>query len=237
MRIDYASILGTRRFQLTISEFFRKENGKLYCIATCDCGVIKEMLWDSINRGQNKSCGCYKTKLLTKHSTTHGKTKTREYNCWVGMRNRCYTPKNADYARYGERGIEVCSEWKDSFETFYNDMGDSPSPLHSINRIDNDGNYSKSNCEWATNAEQSRNRISNVQIKIGKKTYLLSDVRKRYGIASASFYRTKQEKGLTHQQAFDYIRLKRNFESLKAREELVQSEYAQEQLPRLLVPR
>jgi hypothetical protein len=121
----------------------------------CDCGTLKRIRFHHVTSGKILSCGCYLREIVRKPKR-HGRSRTKEYNAWVGMSARCCNPKNEKYYRYGARGIEVCERWK-RFENFLEDMGLAPSIHHSIDRIDNDDDYRPDNCRWATSKVQSNN--------------------------------------------------------------------------------
>lgn len=128
----------------------------------CDCGTIKIIQVSSLPSGHTRSCGCLrkeetKKRLLVHGHAVRGKTSP-EYCSWYGMIRRCNNPKNKSYRYYGGRGIKVCQRWKSSFVNFLADMGKKPSKKHSIDRINNDGNYGPGNCRWATKRQQVMNR-------------------------------------------------------------------------------
>lgn len=96
----------------------------------------------------------------------HGLTKTPEYSVWHGIKDRCLNPNSCNWLNYGARGIKVCDRWKDSFADFYKDMGPRPSSDHSIDRINNNGDYEPGNCRWATITEQVYNRGTSLSIEM-----------------------------------------------------------------------
>ncbi len=104
----------------------------------------------------------------------HGMYGRPEYLAWIAMKKRCYSPANASYPNYGGRGIKVCAEWRESFASFFMSMGERPSPLHSLDRVDNDGNYTPQNCVWSDKTQQVVNRRSTVFLSYQGRTQCLS---------------------------------------------------------------
>jgi hypothetical protein len=148
-----------------VSQPFSKQVGtqfKTFVIAKCHCGKEFEVRKQHLTR--QKSCGC----IIRKHGHS-GKSRTVEYRTWEGIKTRCSDPK---YKYYAGRGIKMCPTWENSFETFLADMGSRP-PGCSIERIDNNGNYCKENCKWATPKEQGSNKRNNVLLTIYGKTMTL----------------------------------------------------------------
>jgi hypothetical protein len=122
----------------------------------CDCGNKTTVYRTSIAGGKTRSCGCYKEDVHRGMFTKHGKSKTKIYQIWRAMKQRCQNKNDRAYPRYGGRGISVCERWE-NFENFLHDMGEKPQQL-SLDRIDNNGNYEPSNCKWSTQVEQNNNR-------------------------------------------------------------------------------
>ena len=132
----------------------------------CDCGVVAVIISEHLRTGKSTSCGC--------GNKTHGMTNAPIYQTWVQMRRRCSNARHPQYPKYGGRGISVCDRWND-FENFLSDMGPKPSPRHSIDRINNDGDYEPSNCRWASAYVQTNNRRVTKTVTFGGVTKSLSE--------------------------------------------------------------
>ena len=147
---------------------------KTYYVCQCDCGNVKVVRADALISGATKSCGCIKKeqdKINLSANHKHKMSGTRIYETWQDMKRRCYNKQNARYDRYGGRGITVCDEWLNNFQSFYDwAISNGYSDDLTIDRIDNDGNYEPSNCRWSTAKEQCNNRGSNINITIGNAT-------------------------------------------------------------------
>lgn len=139
----------------------------------CDCGGNRVVSSTDLRNERVTHCGCdyIKPSPIIKH----GKYGTKEYNTWVRMKQRCFDENLPNYSEYGGRGITVYKPWVNDFQSFYDYIGDAPSVHHSIDRIDNDGNYEPGNVRWATNTTQSNNRRVNRIITYGGQTKTVSE--------------------------------------------------------------
>lgn len=163
-----------------------RQSRKTYWICQCDCGKITSHRSDGLQSGSIRSCGCLKNELSAERVAKNHKHKqsgTRLYHIWQGMKRRCYTETSPDYQRWGGRGIKMCDQWRDSFESFFEwAMKSGYSDTLTIDRVDNDGDYTPDNCRWASAKEQGRNRRSNISITIGNTTKSLTEWCEIFGL-------------------------------------------------------
>jgi hypothetical protein len=154
------NLIGQRFGKLFVVELLGKHGATWRWRCVCDCGAQKLATTVNLLQGSPNSCGCQFTRKI--HGMASRVTGEHPlYKAWLKMRERCTNPKQHAFHRYGGRGIKVCDRWMYDFATFAADMGPKPTPQHSLDRIDGDGDYEPGNCRWATATEQCRNQISN----------------------------------------------------------------------------
>jgi len=164
-----------------------KRGGARLLPVVCSCGSQSEPVLRHLGnlvRGLSRSCGCIPRDAP--QALTHGHARNRqvtaELNTWYLMRRRCLDENVADYPLYGGRGIRVCDTWLENFSAFYADMGPKPSRGHSLERVDNEGDYCPENCIWATLKQQARNKRNTVWVIWNGSTLSLAEAAERAGI-------------------------------------------------------
>ncbi len=159
-----SNIVGLKFGRLLVESFAGIKHKMTTWLCVCDCGNKCVTTVTKLKSGHTSSCGCLQKELISIRAKTHGCSTLPEYKAWKGMKTRCYNTNRKSYKDYGGRGIKVCDRWLESFENFYEDMGEKPTQKHSLDRVDNDGNYEPGNCRWATIKEQMYNRRLTKQV-------------------------------------------------------------------------
>lgn len=150
----------------------------------CDCGSVTVKLGKELNRGKVESCGrsCEFFKAaIADGQRTHGMSRHPAFAVWRSMQDRCRLPAHQAWKNYGGRGISVCTEW-DCFENFWRDMGPSYVSGLTLDRRNNNGGYSKSNCRWVTYETQANNRRGNILILTPKGEMTVAQTSRIFGI-------------------------------------------------------
>jgi hypothetical protein len=164
----------------------RKHSAGMY-ECRCACGTEAVVSIKNIRNGGSKSCGCLGREVARQRHLTHGERKSRtpEYNAWMGAKRRCVDRKLKQFCDYGGRGIQMCQEWMDSYDAFLRDVGRRPGPDFSLDRIDVNGHYEPGNVRWATRRMQ---RLNSRNPKRGNP--YLATLRKRAGLSQPLLHAT-----------------------------------------------
>jgi len=181
---------GQKFGRLTVLDQYYSHNGRRKWKCSCECGAVVFVCTAKLVNGHTQSCGCLRVERAIAANTKHGNNRrtaprTKEYRTWSAMWSRCTNSNHPFFYAYGEMGVTVCEEWKE-FSTFLNDVGKCPSPSHSIDRIDPNGNYTKTNCRWATVSQQANNKRNTRRITINGTTKSASEWSRELGISRKS---------------------------------------------------
>ncbi|MCF7995219.1 MAG: hypothetical protein K9L88_10310 [Chromatiaceae bacterium] len=169
-------------------------------LCRCDCGNEKTLSSKQLRHDKVRSCGCLRKETSAETAAARKKSEAKRrdplYNRWLCMLQRCSNPKNPSYHNYGGRGVKVCEAWRESFDAFLEDIGQPPTLKHTIERINNDGDYEPENCRWALRDEQLRNQRVNILITVNEDTLTAKDWAAKTGVSYQKLTRTFRTKGL-----------------------------------------
>lgn len=155
---------------------------KAFWLCRCVCGIEREIVGANLRDGHSRSCGCLNSEIAKARVTTHGMTGTRLHIIWVSMWRRCVNHRAHNYKHYGARGITVCSAWRDLkkfAEWAYANGYDS---CLTLDRKNNDGNYTPKNCRWVSQRFQTRNYRRNIFVTYRGAKMCLIDAAKAAGL-------------------------------------------------------
>lgn len=186
---QHDSLIGLSFGRLVVLSILRRVRMRTMALCECSCGKVCEVNIFRLKSLHTKSCGCLKEqKNALGPMLNHGLSKTTEHVIWRSMIYRCHREKCNEYKFYGARGISVCDRWRygdgasHPFILFLADMGNRPSKYHSLDRSDNNGNYSPENCHWGTRVDQARNRRSTVFVHTPSGTHSLTEFCRLFNI-------------------------------------------------------
>lgn len=183
----HAITSGARFGRWTVTSSTTKIKSRIHIVCRCDCGTEKPIRPEKLRNGSSTSCGCFARDSLITHGLTAAAIRktSHEYWIWNTMKQRCLNHRHAAYDNYGGRGIQLHPSWH-SFENFYRDMGPRPSVKHSIDRIDNDGNYEPWNCRWVERIVQAQNKRNNHFLTANGETQCLAEWSRRLGCCNGT---------------------------------------------------
>ena len=185
MHFNTKNLTGHKFGRLTVLSQSKNIGRRVAWNCQCECGYLCVAISHLLTSGCTRSCGCLRVDVSRKRMTIHGHAKRGavipEHKVWTRMWNRCNDQTFSNYARYGGRGIKVCERWL-SFQPFLDDMGPRPSVKHSIDRINNDGNYEPGNCRWSTQLEQMQNTSCTRVFTINGQSMSVAAWCRKYGV-------------------------------------------------------
>lgn len=194
--------LSGRRFgRLVAVNLGERNKHSLTWDCVCDCGTLKNVAAGHLRSGRIRSCGCLRSEKSSERLKMHGLSKTKGHQVWWNMLQRCDNPKVFHFDSYGGRGIKVCDRWYD-VEKFIEDMGQPPEG-YEIDRIDTNGDYTKSNCRWATRKENLTNKRNTVFVEYNGERKALSLWAEQLGIHRGTLQHRLFVKGWSPEKAFE----------------------------------
>lgn len=199
----FRELTGAVFSKLTVVELLGKRPSKhgTYWACICECGTLTHVTRACLMRGTTTSCGCEHKRVARENRTKHGRSRSNEYRIWAGIKTRCFNVNAHDYSRYGGRGITMCNRWADSFENFFNDMGERPSLKHSVERLNNEKGYNPNNCIWATKKVQANNTSMVVFIEHNGERLSMKQLCEKLKLDYKNFKNLYRERRLPLEQA------------------------------------
>ena len=173
---------GEKYGRLTVINFVERKNRQSYWKCICDCGNEIVIPISYLIVGDTKSCGYLRKENARKNGKKNKFVQNKRlYRIWIDMKRRCYSTKRISYKYYGQKGICICDEWKNSFKAFQDwALNNGYEDTLSIDRINNNGNYEPSNCRWATIKQQNNNMSTNHYIEYNNEKYTLKQLCEKY---------------------------------------------------------
>lgn len=175
--------------RLKVVEFKGIKNRHAMWLCQCECGNLVIVSSGNLVSGNTRTCGCAKESNIGELNKTHGKTNTRLYRIWRGIKSRTKYKSTGISKCYRDRNIELCQEWETSFTSFYEwAVNNGYSEELTIDRINNDLGYSPENCRWVTNKEQQNNKRNNLRVNLNGENKTISEWAELYGISRNKVY-------------------------------------------------
>lgn len=179
-----------------------KSLSKHWVYKCLNCGSEGVTTTHQLKNGTWNKC---KKCCLIKHK------KPPEYRVWQSMKDRCFNENSQAYSLYGKRGIKIQKSWLDDYFNFVNDMGERPSKEHSLDRIDNNGNYTKENCRWTTRKEQCRNRNSNKEFEYKGDKKCIAEWAEMLNVKYDTFYEYLRKNDYNFEKTYNFYENKMSY--------------------------